>query len=621
MAGGQQQKKKLSKNAKRRLREQKKKEERRLLLQRAKEVTEQSGAKDGSSAGAQQQQLVPADVTNTVEVEYVGADLKSQLEDDEALQVFSKVFDHFAKPEELTGSGDTDKENTEGKDAAGALEGGEDGNKVANVSKGGNGGGGGAGGGQVVKKLSKKKRKLANRLKVAQLKQLVKRPDVVEVHDVTAADPRLLVYLKSYRNTVPVPRHWSLKRKYLQGKRGVEKPPFELPECIKLTGIDKIREAFQEKESAMNSKAKARANLTGATGKIEIDYQVLYNAFFKFKTKPKNLTTHGDLYYESKEFETRLKDKATPGQLSVELREALGMPTRSTSGSAHSDENGEGADGAKAKAAVAADLYPPPWLINMQRYGPPPDYPKLKIPGLNAPIPAGASFGYNPGQWGKPPVDEFGQPLYGNVFDVDNEETADGGVDTTTRWGELVEDEDESEEEESDESTEDESDDEDDLAAGIATPDMTSGISSVTSGLTTPSTIDLRKGRSDGDQSGHQTPQQPQQLYQVIGEAQTKVGSDALFGSSHRYVIPGSGGAAAGAGAAASTGVSVALDPSDLEDGLSQDVLQKQYDAAEGPSSKATLDAINAATKKRKLPQTDASAPGKKKAYKSDFKF
>jgi hypothetical protein len=29
-------------------------------------------------------------------------------------------------------------------------------------------------------------------------------------------DPKLLVYLKAYRNTVPVPRHWSQKRKFLQ---------------------------------------------------------------------------------------------------------------------------------------------------------------------------------------------------------------------------------------------------------------------------------------------------------------------------------------------------------------------------------------------------------------------
>jgi len=34
-----------------------------------------------------------------------------------------------------------------------------------------------------------------------------------------------------------------------------------------------------------------------------------------------------------------------------------------------------------------ADKYPPPWLIAMQRYGPPPSYPTLKIPGLTAPIP------------------------------------------------------------------------------------------------------------------------------------------------------------------------------------------------------------------------------------------
>lgn len=87
-------------------------------------------------------------------------------------------------------------------------------------------------------------------------------------------------------------------------------------------------------------------------------------------------------------------------------------------------------------------------MHNCQRYGPPPSYPQLKIPGLNAPIPPGASFGYRPGEWGKPPVDEVyrllklfyyrypdvltvpflssfiiscqqhGRPLYGDVFGV-----------------------------------------------------------------------------------------------------------------------------------------------------------------------------------------------------------
>ena len=62
-------------------------------------------------------------------------------------------------------------------------------------------------------KMSKRKLKKLNRLSVAELKQLVSRPDVVEMHDVTARDPRLLVHLKSTRNTVPVPRHWCFKRK------------------------------------------------------------------------------------------------------------------------------------------------------------------------------------------------------------------------------------------------------------------------------------------------------------------------------------------------------------------------------------------------------------------------
>ncbi|KAI5092856.1 splicing factor 3B subunit 2 [Silurus meridionalis] len=99
--------------------------------------------------------------------------------------------------------------------------------------------------------------------------------DVVEMHDVTAHEPKLLVHLKATRNTVPVPRHWCFKRKYLQGKRGIEKPPFELPEFIKRTGIQEMREALQEK---------------------------------------------------GKEIETRLKEKK-PEDLSDELSIALGMPT------------------------------------------------------------------------------------------------------------------------------------------------------------------------------------------------------------------------------------------------------------------------------------------------------
>jgi splicing factor 3B subunit 2 len=46
------------------------------------------------------------------------------------------------------------------------------------------------------KKKSKKQLKRETRLSVAQLKQLVIRPDVVEMFDVTAKDPKILVHLK-----------------------------------------------------------------------------------------------------------------------------------------------------------------------------------------------------------------------------------------------------------------------------------------------------------------------------------------------------------------------------------------------------------------------------------------
>lgn len=82
---------------------------------------------------------------------------------------------------------------------------------------------------RTVAKLSKKKLKELTRPPVSELKLNCSRPDVVEVWDVTAPDPYTLVWLKAYRNTVKVPVHWNQKRKYLSGKRAIEKPPFRLP--------------------------------------------------------------------------------------------------------------------------------------------------------------------------------------------------------------------------------------------------------------------------------------------------------------------------------------------------------------------------------------------------------
>ena len=71
-----------------------------------------------------------------------------------------------------------------------------------------------------------------------------------------------LVSAQSLRNTAPVPRHWSQKRKYLQGKRGIEKPAFVLPDFIEATGIGEMRNAYKEKEDAKKLKQKQRDRMT-----------------------------------------------------------------------------------------------------------------------------------------------------------------------------------------------------------------------------------------------------------------------------------------------------------------------------------------------------------------------
>ena len=213
-----------------------------------------------------------------------------------------------------------------------------------------------------------------------------------------------------------------------------------------------------------------------------------------------------------------LKEKKA-GALSEELKQALGM---------------------------TSELIPPPWLVNMQRYGPPPSYPTLRIPGLNAPIPPGAAYGFHAGGWGKPPVDEYGRPIYGNytvsflsafeifvgdVFGVYEDRAApEEQVDKEYRWGAIAaaESSDEEEEEEVGEETYQYTTD------GTATPATAEGINSIVSGMETPDTIDLRK------RVGIETPdaETAKELFQVIQEKQAHA-TGQLFGSDRQYVLSG----------------------------------------------------------------------------------
>ena len=256
--------------------------------------------------------------------------------------------------------------------------------------------------------LSKKKLKKLNRPSVFELKQKVKRPEVVEWVDTTAKDSYFLVYLKSYKNSVLVPKHWSQKKKNFQIKRGSEKMPFMLPDFIEATGITKIRAQMRERDAGKLLKQRMRERMNPKLGRLDIDYQILHDSFFKHQKKPK-MTIHGDIYHEGKENELKMR-VYRPGQLSDELKLALGMP----------------------------DGCPPPWLINMQRFGTPPAYPHLRIPGLNAPIPEGVSV---LGSWGN-----NDKMIYSDPFNsMKNRFAAMDSEYSRSHWGEVIPDPEEDE--------------------------------------------------------------------------------------------------------------------------------------------------------------------------------
>ncbi|KAJ6001772.1 hypothetical protein N7499_002365 [Penicillium canescens] len=413
-------------------------------------------------------------------------------------------------------------------------------------------------------KLSKKKRKEMNKLSVAELKAMVRKPEIVEWTDTSAPDPRLLIHIKAHRNVVPVPSHWSLKREYLSSKRGVEKAPFALPKFIQETGISEMRDAALDKQEQSTLKQKQRERVQPKMGKLDIDYQKLYEAFFRFQTKPE-LTRYGEIYYEGKEYETNLKH-LRPGELSDELRDALNM-----------------APGA-----------PPPWLVNQQRYGPPPSYPALKLPGLNAPPPPGATWGYHPGGYGKPPVDEHNRPLYGgDIFGVlqPQQHAQQGEPIEKDLWGELQESEESEPESEEDEENDDEEEaDEDGMEAdahspsGLETPGgMDSTVPSEFVGAESVSgEFDVRKHHrgTETEETVH-----PRSAYQVIPEKQMNV--QGFFGGDRAYDLAGTSGKPPVLGVDDSNRkrkkpgdveVSVDLDAIQSNDGISKESLQDMYE-------------------------------------------
>ena len=69
----------------------------------------------------------------------------------------------------------------------------------------------------------------------------------------------------------------------------------------------------------------------------------------------------------------------------------------------------------------------PPWIMAMQRHGPPPSYPNLRIPGINIQLPYDATLF----------KDENGFLVYADCHAL-QEKVYQKRVEKKTYWGELA---------------------------------------------------------------------------------------------------------------------------------------------------------------------------------------
>lgn len=262
---------------------------------------------------------------------------------------------------------------------------------------------------QSNRPVSKRQLRKINRIPIADLKSSTSRPLAVEWFDVDAPDPYMVVKLKTLPNAVDVPSHWQQKKDYLSSKRGVERPPFKLPKYIADTGISDMRNHDED-----SLKKLQRDRVQPKMGKLDIDYQKLHDAFFKYQTKPK-LLAFGEVYYEGREKIDANRHQIQhmrPGKISRDLRAAVGLP-----------ENDKSA---------------PPWVVLMNEFGKPPAYSHCIIPGVDVEY---SNLGY------KLARDQDWEGI--NMVDVP--------------WGKMEEGEEtEEEEEEDEEEAEEEGEEEDD---------------------------------------------------------------------------------------------------------------------------------------------------------------
>ena len=109
---------------------------------------------------------------------------------------------------------------------------------------------------------------------------------------VSRGDPEFVLYRISQRLGLPVHPSWAKWFWAVLNEHQRTKPLDGLGyQPVAVTGtkqefLEWIGDAVKEKEAGMSLKAKTRERVQPKMGKVDIDYQKLHDAFFKFQTKP-----------------------------------------------------------------------------------------------------------------------------------------------------------------------------------------------------------------------------------------------------------------------------------------------------------------------------------------------
>ncbi|KAK6090897.1 hypothetical protein P3W45_000142 [Vairimorpha bombi] len=213
-------------------------------------------------------------------------------------------------------------------------------------------------------------------------------PHLVEIEDVKCEDPIFYTKLKNVYKIVPVIKRWKSKQIF---PVNYKKKEYSIPTCIINTGLDLLRYNLIQMKKDQTDKTKYMEKMFPKLGKSAINPQKLYECFHKNILSP-FLYEYGDVFDFTWEHERK---RYLPGVIDDELKKVLGMD----------------------------EFSPPPWLFKMQKIGLPPSYPDIKVPGVNANIPPGCKYGYEPNGWGKPLSNFVPEDKDEYIFNLENQYT------------------------------------------------------------------------------------------------------------------------------------------------------------------------------------------------------